>query len=106
MSFALCIQVESSSDLCSCFVEFIWHPWLFESRSKGVWLNLEVQREFFDWTAEQLQIEVQEDWYRCNFTQFAQIGGRGLLKHHDGKSFMKALASVYPGIHSALQLIS
>lgn len=60
------------------------------------WSKRSHQRQFFDQIAAgQLQISRWEEWYRVRVLDVTRLGGRGLLKHHEG-SLIGALQAVYP----------
>jgi hypothetical protein len=47
-------------------VEFTWHPWKFSRLPNDHWDTLENQIKYFDYLAEELNIQLQEDWYKVN----------------------------------------
>src|SRR5690606_7523723 len=50
-------------------------------------------RQFFDWFAENLGIETQEEWYSLSRNQVIEAGGSALMSKHD--STISALSAAY-----------
>lgn len=77
------------------YPEFEWYPWLFLHTAHNVWNEKETQRRCVDWLAEKLGVEIPEHWYDVTIQMVKELGGGGLVAHHEG-SLMKALQSAYP----------
>lgn len=80
--------------------EYEWLPWLFESSSQIEWTSSgRMERKYFDWFAELLQIERQEEWYTVSKDEVCEErGGRALLlSSHFNDSLFAAVSSAYPG---------
>jgi hypothetical protein len=86
--------------LTRIYPEIDWQPWRFSNVPKGHWENRENQLEFFDWIAEELNIQYSQDWYELlNRETLTHFGGRYLLCHHHGDMIWKALETAYPDSH-------
>lgn len=88
-SYSLCGALQS------CFPEYQWHPWLFcfssHSPNRFKW-NF---RSYFDWIADQLDIQRQEDWYSVSSRDIEDRRGSYFLQQTGG-SLASALVTCYP----------
>ena len=81
--------------LSSIYPEISWKFWEFETVNKGVWDDLDNQREFLHWVAEKLSIREKKDWYSIKTEDINKLGGSTLLSKYKG-SLLKLLSSVFP----------
>jgi hypothetical protein len=82
--------------LQNAYPQYEWHPWLFKKVPQNFWEEKQIQRRFFDWTAEELCIEQQSGWYRVRCEEVGDKGGAGLLRNYYNGSLLAALESIYP----------
>jgi hypothetical protein len=61
--------------LKAVFPEYPWRPWKFENVRRNYWGDLENQREFMKFVAEQLKIRNMSDWYKVTAHDVSQLGG-------------------------------
>jgi hypothetical protein len=78
--------------LRSIYPQFEWHTFLFHRVSSNFWSDMKNQRDYMDWTAEQLGIETQEDWYSVQLNSF--VGN--MLNELYNNSLPSALQHIYP----------
>jgi hypothetical protein len=79
-------------------LEFKWHMWRFQQVPKGFWSKKSNQRMHFDWLAEELNIETQQQWYELTVYDITRRDGYGLLAsvyHSVSSSFHHALKFIY-----------
>jgi hypothetical protein len=72
--------------LKSVYPEFQW---------EAIWTKQKRQRDAFDWIAEQLKIQIQDDWYRTSAHEVKKLGGH-LVRIGDSTNLYKTLKEVYP----------
>jgi len=74
-----------------------WKSWLFGSVKSGFW-DMEINRkEFLVWSAQQLGIQRDSQWYDISIDQIMKLeGAHGFLKVYSG-SFRRALSVLLPG---------
>lgn len=96
-----------------CISEFEWYEWMFKKCSAGYWEDFANRRRFFEWLAEELNIESQDDWYNITMSVVAERGGGSIVKQYYSHCISKAIESIFPeltwypwmhktGIHSNL----
>jgi hypothetical protein len=83
-----------SAALKMLYPEFLWHLHLFNPIPKFYFFRRQNHRQFMDWLAEDLGIEVQEDWYGVTWKDVSRYGYT-LLQQYDTSVF-KALQNIYP----------
>jgi hypothetical protein len=72
-------------------------PFKYLGRSRELWDDVELQREFMEWVAKQLGLKNMEDWYNVEIDQISKMGGRALLSCY-GYSLASILDKIYPHI--------
>jgi hypothetical protein len=77
------------------FPEIEWHPWRFANARRGLWKEISECRKFFHWVAEELNVDLVEDWYRIPREKIMSLGGSELIQNHDG-SLYKTLKKSFP----------
>lgn len=87
-SFSLALQ--------SIYPEFEWCLFHFVSVPQNYWKAKDNQKKMFDWMADQLGIQVQQDWYSVSLEDIHLLGGQGLLTNYHSNSLFSALQYVYP----------
>lgn len=93
-------QYSMLKTMCCLFPEHRWLLWRFnESLPNGTWNDISLQRQFFDWIGETLNIKQREDWFSVTADEVVAMGDHKLLHTHYGDSLIKAIMSVYPGTH-------
>jgi hypothetical protein len=78
-------------------LEVNWIPWRFAQVSKNYWQDINNQREYFEWIANKLGLKELDDWYSVTAEDFEKEG-RSILSRYYGRSIVRALQAVYPGI--------
>jgi hypothetical protein len=53
--------------ITTIFPEYGLLPWKFTCGPRKYWDNLENQRKYMDWAAQQLGIKKPSDWYSVSF---------------------------------------
>lgn len=66
--------------------------------AKGTWKSREQQLKFFEKAAKHFNIQTPSDWGSISAKEFAKIGGKSILYHHQWSIF-RALKNIYPGTH-------
>eukprot|EP01118_Nematostelium_gracile_P015920 TRINITY_DN6480_c0_g2_i1.p1 TRINITY_DN6480_c0_g2~~TRINITY_DN6480_c0_g2_i1.p1 ORF type:complete len:190 (-),score=30.60 TRINITY_DN6480_c0_g2_i1:134-703(-) len=84
-----------SSPSCLVMSMFTEHKWDVSkfARRKGIWDDLQLQRNVMSDLAKRLNIKKMEDWYDVGVVQIYENGGKGLLYKH-GNSPSKMIVSV------------
>jgi hypothetical protein len=70
--------------LSSIYNDTTWQPWRFEHIPIGIWEDVENVQNFFEWIADELKIQSEDDWYRISAAEIASRGGKvlvGVLVH-------------------------
>jgi phage anti-repressor protein len=92
----------------SVFPEYNLLPWQFTVSPSNFWSNVESQRKFMNWAAEQLNIKEPSDWYSItqkvmryskisfNSKDFEKIGGGHLLFKYYNNSPSSLIMNVFP----------
>jgi hypothetical protein len=74
-----------------------WIEWKFESGVRnGFWNDLENQRRFVDWFADQCGIKTDQDWSKITTSDFLRLGGFALVNNYYDGSIASLLKRVYP----------
>lgn len=71
-------------------------PWLFNKTPQSFWTNLYNRRRYFDWLADELNIERTEDWYNYKLQDVVDRAGVSVVALYNW-SYKEALEDVYPG---------
>jgi hypothetical protein len=79
--------------LISCFPHHNWQPWKFLQIPKRYWENVQNQRQFIEWLAQELLINDKEDWCRISLHQIQRVAPVTLF---DKYTLAHVLATVYP----------
>ena len=88
------------------YPEHPWQIWRFHQVSAGFWDDISNQKMYFDWLAEQLNINDLQDWYNIKEDQWRDKDKlRFLLSSKYGDSLAKALKTIYPHYPWKLQRI-
>lgn len=74
-----------------------WQVWRFRTVPTGYWDNFDNHRIFFDWLADQLNIDVPDKWYNISDKDIVDHGGETLLYDYYDGSLINTLMSIYPG---------
>jgi hypothetical protein len=74
------------------YFEMEWIPWKFQQADDSIWKDRKIQRKFFDWIRDEMEIRCDEDWYDINLEDFG--GGYLLTKYYNG-SLWRALGNIY-----------
>jgi hypothetical protein len=82
--------------LSTVYPQYVWYPWLFKAIPDGYWNSIQNRRFFFQWLAEELHIEREEQWYNVSLLDIKRTGGGRMLQvfYHD--SFIAAIQDIYP----------
>jgi hypothetical protein len=83
-------------ELDTAYPEFLWYPWLFQQPNPGYKSSLKNQRDFFEYVADELNIETQRQWYSVDKKLIEELGGLKFLTEY-GNSLRKTLQYVFPG---------
>jgi hypothetical protein len=63
--------------LSAVYPDYNWLPWKFVATPKGFWANLNNQRKFLDWAADEMKIvntpENREAWYKVSQKVFFHL---------------------------------
>jgi hypothetical protein len=78
------------------FPEFEWHEWRFQRCNRGFWDNQKNHRMYFDWVADELCIEKQNDWYNFTINGVKALSSSSILSLKFKNSLFRALYKVYP----------
>jgi hypothetical protein len=78
------------------YPQFDWKIWQFRSVPVGFWEIIQNQRNFFDWIADCVNIQQQEDWYEFTCNDIKAVATNRLLSQYYGSCLFKALSAVYP----------
>lgn len=79
------------------FPEHEWLPWLFRRMPNGLWGDLKIQRQYFDWLGIQLHIGKNlEQWYSVSTLDVTSRCGTQLLQRIYQHSLSAALKAIYP----------
>lgn len=123
----ICLRLQSLvKALSEIYSEHEWHPWKFQQVPQGYWQSIDNQIQFFDWVAQQLNIQGDhhtttfisaitititititswlnwyvgseyDQWYGVSMDTVNELGGGWLLRQHYNSSLSSALATVYP----------
>lgn len=75
------------------YSEFEWTPMNFYHVPNNHWEEKKNQRQMLDWIGEQLNVQLQEDWYSFETEEVMSLG-RGVGRYYSGSLF-STLQSVY-----------
>lgn len=92
-----CYRNSLFSALKDLYPEFEWNPFhckKIPSESSN-WNDIQNQRKFLEFIAEQLNIQKPEDWYSVPLKSIRQLGGRTLLHLHHN-SLLQTLQCAFP----------
>jgi hypothetical protein len=76
-----------STALISLYPNTDWQIWKFQKVPHNYWFNMYNQRLFFDWMAENMEINSLSDWYNIENKDICKQGGGGLLILYDNSIF-------------------
>jgi hypothetical protein len=68
----------------------------FSTVPQKYWNSKNNQRKYFDWIADELNIQTQEEFYSVTVAELRDRGGWGLINNYYSQSLFKALESIYP----------
>jgi hypothetical protein len=93
--------------LSSTYPEHTWLPWKFRKGTAGYWDDLQNQRKFLDWAAQQLNVNQHSDWFKIKkkvgvlafflvfeIQDLQRVGGTSLLHKYNDSPFL-LLSTVY-----------
>eukprot|EP01122_Echinamoeba_exundans_P005105 TRINITY_DN15281_c0_g1_i1.p1 TRINITY_DN15281_c0_g1~~TRINITY_DN15281_c0_g1_i1.p1 ORF type:complete len:579 (-),score=58.97 TRINITY_DN15281_c0_g1_i1:528-2264(-) len=80
------------------FPDHDWLPWKFQNRSKNVFSDLNVLKQFMDWISKQLDISDFSGWYRVTSKDVRKVGGKAEIwgRKKLYKTLPEVLRAVYP----------
>lgn len=78
------------------YPKYPWKPWLTRSVPAGFWSQLQNQRNFFDWFANELSFESMDKWYDVEKDAVKKPGGTTVIETHYQDSLINALTTIYP----------
>eukprot|EP01118_Nematostelium_gracile_P013001 TRINITY_DN4844_c0_g1_i1.p1 TRINITY_DN4844_c0_g1~~TRINITY_DN4844_c0_g1_i1.p1 ORF type:complete len:165 (-),score=29.29 TRINITY_DN4844_c0_g1_i1:56-529(-) len=79
--------------ITSILSDHAWNFWEFNQTPKGIWTDMQMQREFLHHFAKELKMTRMEDWYNITTAQIYQHKGAGLFEKYQ-KSPSKMITSV------------
>ena len=81
--------------ITSVLNDYKWLPWKFSSANKRFWSEKDVQLQFMNWLAGELNIKTMEDWNNVTNGQVIERGGKVLLSIYNN-NLAECLKAVYP----------
>ncbi len=66
-----------SQSLEVCYPEYHWNMWQFHRVSPVFWDDVSHHRQYFDWLAQQLDIQNMDDWAHITTRNVLSISGLG-----------------------------
>eukprot|EP01118_Nematostelium_gracile_P011816 TRINITY_DN4258_c0_g1_i6.p1 TRINITY_DN4258_c0_g1~~TRINITY_DN4258_c0_g1_i6.p1 ORF type:complete len:738 (+),score=126.67 TRINITY_DN4258_c0_g1_i6:54-2267(+) len=86
-------QLSPSKMVMSILSDHTWNIQQFNSKPKGIWDDMQSQREFLDHLSKQLKVNTMDDWYHVTGAQIRENKGGGLLEKYQGSPY-KMITSV------------
>ena len=77
--------------------EHEWCIWKFVSLPRGIWRDVQLQKEFFDSLAKEMKFEKLSDWYTITVDDVRRYGGGSIIHLHFNLS--NTLSFLYPQHH-------
>jgi hypothetical protein len=82
--------------LRTVYPEFDWNPIHFNVVPGKFWREHANQRFLMDCIAEELGIEVQQDWYTITIKNVKALGAEPIMKKYHNSSLYSTLCTIYP----------